>query len=132
MHEHGAGIRNPLFFIGVVEGNKDDRLEGRVRVRAFGIHGTVDEIATDELPWAIVAQGGYDPNVVPKVNSWVYGMFLDGRDGQQPMILGLIPTQAVDAIDLKNMGGGGFQAKTLIYYQRAMALMMRVYHRIVI
>lgn len=106
MHEHGAGIRNPLFFIGVIEGNKDDRLEGRVRVRAFGIHGTVDEIPTDELPWAIVAQGGYDPNVVPKVNSWVYGMFLDGRDGQQPMILGLIPTQAVDAIDPKKYGWG--------------------------
>jgi muramidase (phage lysozyme) len=106
MHEHGAGIRNPLFFIGVIEGNKDDRLEGRVRVRAFGIHGTVDEIATDELPWAIVAQGGYDPNVVPKVNSWVYGMFLDGRDGQQPMILGLIPTQAVDAIDPAKYGWG--------------------------
>ena len=106
MHDHGAGIRNPLFFIGVVEGNVDDRLEGRVRVRAFGIHGTVDEIATDELPWAIVANGAYDPNVVPKVNSWVYGMFLDGRDGQQPMILGLIPTQAVDAIDPKKHGWG--------------------------
>ena len=106
MHEFGAGIRNPLFFIGVIEGNVDSRLEGRVRVRAFGIHGTVDEVPTDELPWAIVAQGGYDPNVVPRVNSWVYGMFLDGRDGQQPMILGLIPTQAIDQIDPEKYGWG--------------------------
>ena len=106
MHDFGAGIRNPLFFIGVIEGNVDSRLEGRVRVRAFGIHGTVDEVPTDELPWAIVAQGGYDPNVVPKVNSWVYGMFLDGRDGQQPMILGLIPTQAIDQIDPQKYGWG--------------------------
>ena len=106
MHDHGVGIRNPLFFIGVIEGNVDQRLEGRVRVRAFGVHGTVDEVPTDMLPWAIVAQGGYDPNVVPRVNSWVYGMFLDGRDAQQPMILGLIPTQAIDEIDPAKFGWG--------------------------
>jgi len=111
MHEHGAGIRNPLFFIGVIEGNVDQRLEGRVRVRAFGVHGTVDEVPTDMLPWAIVAQGGYDPNVVPKVNSWVYGMFLDGRDAQQPMILGLIPTQAIDEIDPAKFGWGWIPPK---------------------
>ncbi|MDB9980535.1 hypothetical protein OAD61_00335, partial [bacterium] len=106
MFEHGVGIRNPLFFIGVIEDNNDKRLEGRVKVRAFGIHGTLDQVPTDMLPWAIVAQGGYDPNVVPKVNSWVYGMFLDGRDAQQPMVLGLIPTQFADKIDPTKNGWG--------------------------
>lgn len=106
MADHGAGIREPLFFIGVVENNIDGRLEGRVQVRAFGIHGTIDQVPTEMLPWAIVAQGGYDPNVVPKLNSWVYGMFLDGRDAQNPMILGLIPTQYADAIDPIKNGWG--------------------------
>ena len=99
MFDYGVGIRNPLFFVGVVENNNDLRLEGRCQVRAFGIHGTIKEVPTDMLPWAIVGQGGYDPNVVPKINSWVYGMFLDGRDAQQPLILGMIPTQSIENID---------------------------------
>lgn len=102
----GAGISNPLFFIGAVEANGEARLEGRVKVRAFGIHGTQQQVPTDMLPWAIVAQGGYDPNVVPKINSWVYGMFLDGRDAQQPMVLGLIPTQYQTEINPEANGWG--------------------------
>ena len=101
-----GGIANPLFFIGVIENNVDTRGEGRCQVRAFGIHGTNDEVPKDLLPWAIVAQGGYDPNVVPRINSWVYGMFLDGRDAQQPMILGLVPTQMTEKIDPTKNGWG--------------------------
>ena len=98
MFEYGVGIRNPLFFIGVVENNVDPRREQRVQVRAFGVHGTNRDIPTDELPWAICVKGDYDPNGIPglglpAINSWVFGMFLDGRDCQQPMVLGLIPTQ---------------------------------------
>ena len=106
MFEHGVGIRNPLFFIGAVEANGEQRLEGRVKVRAFGVHGTQDQVPTDMLPWAIVAQGGYDPNVVPKINSWVYGMFLDGRDAQQPMVLGLVPTQFQEELNPEANGWG--------------------------
>ena len=101
-----GGISNPLFFIGVIENNIDTRGEGRCQVRAFGIHGNNDQVPRDLLPWAIVAQGGYDPNVVPKLNSWVYGMFLDGRDAQQPMILGLVPTQMTEKINPKKNGWG--------------------------
>ena len=36
-----AGLKNPLFFIGVIENNEDPRLEGRVQVRAFGVHGAI-------------------------------------------------------------------------------------------
>jgi muramidase (phage lysozyme) len=98
MFEYGVGIRNPLFFIGVVENNVDPRREQRVQVRAFGVHGTNRDIPTDELPWAICVKGDYDPNGIPglglpAINSWVFGMFLDGRDCQQPMVLGLVPTQ---------------------------------------
>ena len=100
----GTGLQNPYFFIGVIENNVDERLEGRVQVRAFGIHGTVQEIPTEDLPWAVLIQGGYDVNSpIPPLNSWVFGFFLDGRDAQQPMILGLIPTQMTEPVDpIKN------------------------------
>lgn len=104
MFETGVGIKNPLFFVGVVEGSVDERLEGRVRVRAFGIHGTIDQVPTENLPWAICVKGDYDANGtlgsgLPGENSWVFGVFLDGRDAQQPMVLGLIPTQYTREVD---------------------------------
>lgn len=106
MFETGVGIKNPLFFMGVVENNLDPRLEGRVQVRAFGVHGTNKQIPRDMLPWAIVAHGNYDPNNIPKINSWVFGVFLDGRDAQQPMVLSLIPTQFADPLDPDRNGWG--------------------------
>ena len=98
MFDYGAGIKNPLFFIGIVEDVRDPRYEGRVKVRAFGIHGTKDQIPSEELPWALVVKGDYDPNGSPLLGmpaggSWVFGMFIDGRQAQQPMVLGLLPLQ---------------------------------------
>lgn len=106
MIETGVGIKNPLFFIGVIENNVDPRLEGRVQVRAFGIHGTNKEIPRESLPWAVVAQGDYDPNNIPRVNSWVFGVFLDGRDAQTPMVLSLVPTQFADPLEPDKTGWG--------------------------
>ena len=106
MIENGVGIKNPLFFIGVVENEDDPRKEGRVQVRAFGVHGTNKDIPSDELPWAICVQGDYNPNNIPPLNAWVFGVFLDGRDCQQPMVLGLIPTQHLDNIDPVANGWG--------------------------
>jgi hypothetical protein len=102
-----SGISNPFFFIGVIENNIDERLEGRVQVRAFGLHGTVQQVPTEDLPWAVLIHGSYDPNApIPPLNSWVFGFFLDGRDAQQPMILGLIPTQMTEQIDPVKNGWG--------------------------
>lgn len=102
-----SGISNPFFFIGVIENNIDERLEGRVQVRAFGLHGTVQEVPTQDLPWAVLVHGSYDANApIPPLNSWVFGFFLDGRDAQQPMILGLIPTQMTEPIDPVKNGWG--------------------------
>lgn len=105
--ETGIGIQNPLWFIGVVENRNDPRKEGRVQVRAFGIHGTNAQIPTERLPWAICIAGNYDPNYpIPPLNAWVFGFFIDGRDAQQPMILGLIPTQMTELIDPETNGWG--------------------------
>ena len=109
MIESGIGIRNPLFFMGVVERNDDPRLEGRVQVRAFSVHGKnhQNEVPTTDLPWAVCVAGNYSPNnPPPKLNSFVYGMFLDGRDAQHPLILGLIPTQFAEVIDPAKNGWG--------------------------
>ena len=93
----GLGIKNPMFFIGIVENNEDEQLQGRIQVRAFGIHGTNEEVPTTDLPWAICVSGHYDPNSpIPPNNSFVYGMFLDGDQAQHPLILGMIPTQYVE------------------------------------
>jgi GH24 family phage-related lysozyme (muramidase) len=105
--ETGIGISSPLFFIGVVENNVDERLEKRVQVRAFGVHGTVEQVPTENLPWATLIFGNYDPNApVPPVNSFVFGFFVDGRDAQQPMILGMIPTQFTEMVDPAVTGWG--------------------------
>lgn len=107
MQETGVGIKDPLFFIGVVENNVDGRYEGRVQVRAFGVHGTIEQVATKDLPWAHLIHGSYDPNGnIPPLNSFVFGFFVDGRDAQQPMILGLIPTQMTEIIDPTVSGWG--------------------------
>ena len=107
MFEKGVGISEPLFFIGVVENNDDPQLDGRVQVRAFSIHGNNKQIPTPELPWAICASGHYDPNSpIPPLNAFVYGMFLDGRDAQTPLILGLIPGQYLEIIDPEKNGWG--------------------------
>jgi hypothetical protein len=106
--ETGIGISNPLFFIGVVENNEDPRLEGRIQARAFGIHGSIKDIPSEDLPWATCIMGNHDPiNIrVPPLNSWVFGFFIDGRDAQQPMILGVIPTQMTEPIDPSKYGWG--------------------------
>jgi len=106
MKEYDIGISDPLFFIGVIENNVDPRLEGRVQVRAFNVHGTNKDIATEDLPWAIVVSGNYLPDFLPPINSWVFGTFLDGRSAQHPMILGLIPTQFTEEFDPEVDGWG--------------------------
>lgn len=109
MHkETGIGIQSPLFFVGVVENNNDPRKEGRIQVRAFGLHGRNTDIASEDLPWAtLVANPASVGNfMLPPLNSFVVGFFLDGRDAQQPLILGLLPSLMHEPID-PNLNGWG-------------------------
>ena len=88
----GSGISNPFFFLGVVENNVDPTNEGKVQVRAFGVHGTNKQIENKELPWAIcTAESGLGFIAPPRIGAFVYGLFLDGRLAQHPLVLGLIP-----------------------------------------
>ena len=93
-----TGIINPVFFIGVVEDRADPRLEGRVKVRAFGFHGTNAQIQTEDLPWANIVQpitsaamSGIGQSPVGVVEGTVVMLvFMDEPDNQQPVIIGSI------------------------------------------
>lgn len=103
----GMGLPNPMFFVGVVEDNVDPRNEGRVRVRALSVHGEHSNIDTEDLPWCVCIAGDYDPNYpLPPLNSFVLGMFMDGRAAQHPLIIGLIPSQYAEAMNPTTDGYG--------------------------
>lgn len=87
------------WWVGVVEevGTDEPKL-GRVRVRIFGIHGDSSEIDTADLPFAQVlvptteagVSGlGRNPNL--QAGALVFGIFLDGKNSQLPLIFGSIP-----------------------------------------
>ena len=87
------------WFIGVVSQIGDIRNLGRVRVRVFGIHNEdTAKVKISDLPWASVVvpvtQGGVSGSTMPdgiQVGAQVYGIFLDGKHSQSPLVLGSIP-----------------------------------------
>lgn len=88
------------WFVGIVESVNDPLKQGRVRVRIFGVHSAnTSEIPNDALPWAqcvapITHGGTSGINGTPvgiKPYAQVFGMFLDGKHSQLPLVLGSIP-----------------------------------------
>lgn len=86
------------WFLGIVEDNKNDPLKmGRVRVRIYGAHNAyVDDVPIEKLPWATVmvpatyggvSGVGRSPTGIEQ-GSWVFGIFLDGKHSQNPLIIG--------------------------------------------
>lgn len=80
--------------------NVNDPLQlGRVQVRIYGVHTENEvDIPTKALPWASViiptTEGGVSGiglNSGLKPFSTVYGVFADGDNAQQPLILGSVP-----------------------------------------
>ena len=79
-----------------------DELPGfkrRVKVSILGWHTSdKNELKNDELPWAYcllpVTAGGGTGGSSESLNftggEWVFGFFLDGDDGQQPVIIGVL------------------------------------------
>jgi len=87
------------WWTGVVEDRDDPEKLGRCRVRIFGWH-TEDTklLPTNELAWALpmqsvtsaAASGVGSTPIGIVTGSWVVGFFLDGDEGQQPVIMGTI------------------------------------------
>lgn len=90
---------NTRWFFGIVKDINDPLEMGRIKVRIYGIHPDDTERATDtDLPWAQVAvpiteggTSGIGTNIGIKPQSQVYGIFLDGKDSQLPLVLGSTP-----------------------------------------
>ena len=86
------------WFMGEVVDNENDPLEiGRVRVRVYGVYDTIPD---EDLPWAQivvpVTQGiheGKGQNLGILVGTQVFGMFLDGKNSQLPMVIGTVPKE---------------------------------------
>lgn len=85
------------WFIGVVKNINDPLKLGRVRVRIRGIHDS-REIADYDLPWAqvlipVTEDGSSGLGATPNLReqAQVFGIFLDGKNSQLPLILGSIP-----------------------------------------
>ena len=87
------------WFIGVVKNVKDPLQLGRVQVRIHGIHSELSsDIPDTDLPWAQtvvpVTEGGVSgqgANTGIKEQAQVFGIFLDGKNSQLPLVLGSIP-----------------------------------------
>lgn len=88
------------WWVGIVESVDDPIRQGRVRVRIYGIHSaSAEDIPNSALPWAQVVapvtQGGTSGiNGTPvgiQPYAQVFGIFLDGRHSQLPLVLGSIP-----------------------------------------
>jgi lysozyme len=84
------------FFFGIVVNNNDFLNLGRVQIRVFGVHG--DNIQNYELPFAQVLMPSTEPGIggagTPRligIGAQVFGVFLDGKDSQTPLVLGTIP-----------------------------------------
>ena len=87
------------WWTGVVEDRIDPLKLGRCRVRILGYHSDkkdVDHIPTNTLPWATPSQPitsgamngiGTTP-MGPVEGTWVFGFFRDGKDAQDPVMIG--------------------------------------------
>ena len=85
---------NPEWFTGIVEDRQDPLKLGRVRVRILGRNGIdLNLLPTNNLPWAQVLLPTNNPNPYPpKEGDQVFGMFIDGKNAQSPIILGVFPS----------------------------------------
>jgi hypothetical protein len=94
-----VGLDHFVWWYGVIEDIHDPKKLGRVRVRVLGWHTdnrTSYGIPTEDLPWAHVMQPitsaamsgiGSSPTGLLQ-GSWVIGFFLDGKNAQQPFVIG--------------------------------------------
>ena len=85
------------WFLGRVVDVENDPLQiGRVRVKIFGVYDGVEK--DQDLPWAQIVvptitgvHEGTGRYLGMLVGTHVFGIFLDGKDSQLPLVLGSLP-----------------------------------------
>lgn len=93
------GDNTRWFMARVIDAAPPPGLEGRIRIRIFGIHSdNTNDIPQADLPWAQVmnpsnSYGVSGLGVMPHIqaNALVFGIFLDGKNSQLPLVLGSLP-----------------------------------------
>lgn len=97
MNFYGDSTR---WFVGVVvNATPPSGSEGKIKVRIQGIHSqSTGDVPESALPWCSVVlpttEGGVSGLGRPpriQAGARVFGIFLDGKDSQQPLVLGSIP-----------------------------------------
>ena len=86
------------WFLGeVVDVENDPKKLGRVKVKVFGVY---DNIKDEDLPWAQIVvpitQGVHESKgqyLGLLEGTQVFGMFLDGKNSQLPMVIGTVPKE---------------------------------------
>lgn len=94
-----AGLEGYHWWFGTVEDRNDPLQIGRLRVRILDRHSPDQSVLpTDMLPWATPIQSitsaaafevGHSPTGIT-VGSVVHGFFVDGKEGQIPLVLGTV------------------------------------------
>lgn len=84
---------NFVWWVGVVENRQDPLKLGRCQVRIFGFHTEDKQILpTNNLPWShpVLPLNNSNP-YAPKEGDSVVGFFMDGDEGQFPVMMGVLP-----------------------------------------
>lgn len=96
---YGDDVR--WFIATVVNSSPPEGLEGRVRIRIHGVHNPfTGETKESDLPWAQILiptteMGVSGHGKIPQISqgALVYGMFLDGKLSQLPLVMGSLTRQ---------------------------------------
>lgn len=99
---------NTRWFVGTVVDINDPEELGRVKVRIFGVHpDDTNATSNADLPWASVVapiteggSSGIGANTGIKNRAQVFGIFLDGKHSQVPMVVGSIPKYETEPSDV--------------------------------
>mgnify|MGYP001497878540 CR=1 FL=1 len=97
MKYYGDNFR--WFVADVIDTTPPYGFEGRVRVRIHGVHNPSNrEVKQNDLPWAQcilpTTEGGVSGiGSTPKLEagSLVFGLFMDGKESQVPVVIGSLP-----------------------------------------
>ena len=95
------------WFLGSVVDVNDPLKLGRVKVRVYGVHDSYDSketekysISDEDLPWAQIVvpvttgvHKGKGQYLGILKGTQVFGMFLDGKSSQLPMVIGTVPKE---------------------------------------
>ena len=88
-----AGKDGFIWWTGVVENRQDPLKLGRCKVRCVGWDSDNKmEAPTNSLPWAMSILPVNNPNPYAiKEGDMVVGFFMDGENGQFPVMMGVLP-----------------------------------------